>query len=79
MKQSTLRFNHRVTAQHYIQLYEKMLQRPLIQPKILGIQEPEKNQLEKKSNGSTLSLLVTPHTQVVGQEQADYQVSSGAI
>ncbi|MFH2218954.1 MAG: glycogen/starch synthase [Pseudomonadota bacterium] len=30
MKQSASRFNHRVTAQHYIHLYEKMLQRPLI-------------------------------------------------
>jgi len=30
MIQSASKFNHRVTAQHYIDLYEKMLQRPLI-------------------------------------------------
>lgn len=30
MMQSASKFNHRVTAQHYIALYEKMLQRPLI-------------------------------------------------
>lgn len=30
MMQSASQFNHRVTAQHYINLYEKMLQRPLI-------------------------------------------------
>ena len=32
MKQSFISFNHNVTAQHYIDLYEKMLQRPLIHP-----------------------------------------------
>ncbi len=30
MKDSTARFNHSVTAKQYIDLYEKMLQRPLI-------------------------------------------------
>ena len=30
MIQSASKFNHRVTAQHYIDLYEKMLQRPLV-------------------------------------------------
>lgn len=30
MLQSACRFNHRITAQNYIDLYEKMLQRPLI-------------------------------------------------
>ncbi|NQT54763.1 MAG: glycogen/starch synthase, partial [Desulfobacteraceae bacterium] len=34
MMQSASKFNHRVTAQHYIDLYEKMLQRPLINIKI---------------------------------------------
>jgi len=28
--QSATTFNHKVTAQHYINLYEKMLQRPLV-------------------------------------------------
>ncbi|MBC8434457.1 MAG: glycosyltransferase, partial [Desulfobacterales bacterium] len=32
MIQSASQFNHRVTAKHYIDLYEKMLQRPLIIP-----------------------------------------------
>lgn len=31
MKQSTKTFNHNVTAKHYIDLYEKILDRPLIQ------------------------------------------------
>ncbi len=30
MMQSATTFNHKVTAQHYIDLYEKMLQRPLV-------------------------------------------------
>ncbi len=30
MMQSTVEFNHHITAQHYIDLYEKMLRRPLI-------------------------------------------------
>jgi hypothetical protein len=30
MVQSATAFNHAVTAQNYIDLYEKMLQRPLI-------------------------------------------------
>jgi len=30
MTESAARFNHDVTAQQYIELYEKMLQRPLI-------------------------------------------------
>jgi starch synthase/alpha-amylase len=30
MRESAQTFNHDVTARHYIQLYEKMLQRPLV-------------------------------------------------
>jgi starch synthase len=33
MRQGAATFNHKVTAQHYIELYEKMLQRPLVIPK----------------------------------------------
>jgi starch synthase len=33
MIQSASQFNHRSTAKHYIDLYEKMLQRPLVNPK----------------------------------------------
>jgi starch synthase len=33
MKESAASFNHDVTAQQYIELYEKMLERPLITPK----------------------------------------------
>ncbi len=32
MMQSAATFNHAVTAEHYINLYEKMLQRPLVNP-----------------------------------------------
>jgi hypothetical protein len=32
MEQSVAMFNHQVTAQHYIDLYETMLQRPLVNP-----------------------------------------------
>ncbi len=32
MRKSAARFNHSVTARHYIELYERMLQRPLITP-----------------------------------------------
>jgi glycogen synthase len=32
MTESAASFNHDVTAQQYIELYEKMLQRPLITP-----------------------------------------------
>jgi starch synthase len=35
MKESAACFNHDVTAQQYIELYEKMLQRPLITPRFL--------------------------------------------
>ena len=31
MDEAAVRFNHRVTAQHYIDIYEKMLARPLVQ------------------------------------------------
>ena len=43
MKQSASKFNHSVTAQHYIDLYEKMLQRPLINRKITGARRIDKN------------------------------------
>jgi hypothetical protein len=32
MTKSAAAFNHAVTARHYIELYEKMLRRPLINP-----------------------------------------------
>ncbi|MGD8268157.1 MAG: glycogen synthase, partial [Desulfobacterales bacterium] len=34
MQESMATFNHDVTARHYIRLYEKMLQRPLIVPNV---------------------------------------------
>ncbi|PLX45624.1 MAG: hypothetical protein C0611_12895 [Desulfobacteraceae bacterium] len=34
MTESAATFNHDVTAQQYIELYEKMLQRPLITPRL---------------------------------------------
>lgn len=47
MLQSACRFNHRVTAQHYIDLYEKMLQRPLINPENTESREMNKNSGKK--------------------------------
>ena len=47
MQQSAITFNHRVTAQRYIDLYEKMLQRPLIQPENLEIRAVAKNRTKK--------------------------------
>jgi starch synthase/alpha-amylase len=34
MEQSALCFNHNVTAQRYIDLYVKMLKRPLVNPEL---------------------------------------------
>jgi len=43
MTQSASQFNHRVTARHYIELYEKMLHRPLINPENTVTHEMDKN------------------------------------
>jgi starch synthase/alpha-amylase len=46
MTQSDATFNHSITARHYIDLYEKMLQRPLISPRT---DERELSRKRKKS------------------------------
>ena len=43
MKQSCSSFNHNVTVQHYIDLYEKMLQRPLVNPDYMKNQAMSEN------------------------------------
>jgi len=48
MMQSASKFNHRVTAQHYIDLYEKMLQRPLIIPENTKARQINKSLGKKK-------------------------------
>jgi len=47
MLQSACRFNHRITAQNYIDLYEKMLQRPLINPENIEFRWMNKNSDKK--------------------------------
>ena len=47
MKQSAATFNHSVTARHYIALYEKMLQRPLIKPYVDKKESSQKDATSK--------------------------------
>jgi starch synthase len=49
MMQSASKFNHRITAQHYVNLYEKMLQRPLINPENTEAHGINKNSGKKAS------------------------------
>ena len=60
MQQSALTFNHQVTAKHYIDLYERMLHRTLIQPKHTEAQPIVKIHSNKKSNLKTIPD-VLPH------------------
>jgi len=53
MTQSMLTFNHKVTAHNYITLYEKMLQRPLIQPDS-GKAKVVDNQMKKRPDPQTI-------------------------
>ena len=48
MTQSSDAFNHAVTAQQYIDLYEKMLQRPLINADISGVTAEHPSKTSKK-------------------------------
>jgi len=47
MKHSAATFNHSVTARHYIDLYEKMLQRPLIKPYVDKKESLQKDAISK--------------------------------
>ena len=47
MEESAEKFNHQVTAKQYIGLYEKMLQRPLIQDQNLDSPDIQKNSSQK--------------------------------
>jgi starch synthase/alpha-amylase len=47
MKQSAATFNHSVTARHYVALYEKMLQRPLINPYVDKKESSQKDATSK--------------------------------
>lgn len=55
MLQSAATFNHQVTAQHYIDLYEKMLRRPLINPMHLAGQVIPINRDKKTLYGQTIA------------------------
>ena len=55
MMQSAAMFNHQVTAQHYIDLYEKMLRRPLINPMHLAGQVIPVNRDKKTLYGQTIA------------------------
>jgi len=75
MKQSALTFNQRITAARYIDLYEKMLQRPLIQPEITEVRAVRKKHTKKKSNLQTIPALMAHRNQITDQGLSDRQVS----
>jgi len=50
MRQSVVTFNHKVTAQQYIDLYEKMLQRPLINPEHTDVYRKKAPDLQQIPN-----------------------------
>ncbi len=74
MQQSAITFNHRVTAQRYIDLYEKMLQRPLIQLENLEIRAAAKNRTKKGENRQPISDLRSHGNQTTGQGLSDHLV-----
>ena len=75
MKQSALTFKQQITAKHYIDLYEKMLQRPLIQPEVAEGRAVRKNHTKKKLNLQMIPALVAHHNQITGQRLPDHHVS----
>jgi starch synthase len=55
MMQGAATFNHKVTAQHYIDLYEKMLQRPLLNQQNIQPHEMNNNFGKKASDEQRIS------------------------
>ncbi len=71
MLQSACRFNHRVTAQHYIDLYEKMLQRPLINPETIESRWVNKNYDKKETYVQDIVDLIANSTETADQPFSD--------
>jgi len=71
MLQSACRFNHRVTAQHYIDLYEKMLQRPLINPENIESRWMNKNSGKKETYVQDIVGLTANSTETADQPFSD--------
>ncbi len=71
MLQSACRFNHRVTAQHYIDLYEKMLQRPLINPENIESRLMNKNYGKKEPSVQDIVDLMAKSTETADQPFSD--------
>jgi starch synthase/alpha-amylase len=71
MLQSAFRFNHRVTAQRYIDLYEKMLQRPLINPENTESRVMNKNSGKKEPCVQDTPDLMANNTETVSQSLLD--------
>ena len=71
MLQSARRFNHRVTAQNYIDLYEKMLQRPLINPENIESRWMNKNFVKKETYVQDIVGLITNSTETANQPFSD--------
>jgi starch synthase len=71
MLQSACRFNHRITAQNYIDLYEKMLQRPLINPENTESREMNKISGKKETYVQDTSDLMANSTETADQPFSD--------
>ena len=71
MLQSACRFNHRVTAQQYIDLYEKMLQRPLINPENIESRWMNKNSGKKETYVQDIVDLIANSTETADQPYSD--------
>ena len=74
MMQSAIQFNHQVTAKNYIDLYEKMLQRPLIRPEITESRSIVRAHSDKKSNLLKIPSLMAHHDQINSQRFTDKHV-----
>jgi starch synthase/alpha-amylase len=71
MLQSACRFNHRITAQNYIDLYEKMLQRPLINPENVESRWMNKNSGKKETYVQDIVDLIANSTETADQPFSD--------
>jgi starch synthase/alpha-amylase len=70
MMQGVAAFNHKVTAQHYIDLYEKMLQRPLVNRQHTELNGITNNSDKKAHNEQKIS---DPKSHGIKSDRADKQ------
>ena len=70
MMQGVATFNHKVTAQHYIDLYEKMLQRPLVNRKTPQPQEMSDN---SGRTGYNEQIKLHPKAHGIASDRSDKQ------